>query len=82
MDKFSSLKMKEEKTEKDSSKYKNDDFEVIVIDNVSTDQSHKKCKEKFEKIHLIENKQNYFIIHIKPEDLEKLRNDKLKELGL
>jgi GT2 family glycosyltransferase len=36
-----------------------DNFEVIVIDNVSTDQSHKKCKEKFEKIRLIENEQNY-----------------------
>ena len=33
-------------------------LEVIVVDNASVDQSHKKCKEKFEKIKLIENKQN------------------------
>ena len=33
-------------------------FEIIVVDNVSKDQSHLKCKEKFEKIHLIENKEN------------------------
>ena len=38
------------------SNYKN--FEVIVVDNVSTDNSHKKCKETFEKIVLIENKRN------------------------
>ena len=37
--------------------YKN--FEVIVVDNVSTDNSHKKCKEKFEKIQLIENSKNF-----------------------
>ena len=35
-----------------------DNIEVIVVDNASTDNSHKKCKEKFEKIKLIENKQN------------------------
>ena len=34
-------------------------FEVIVVDNVSNDNSHKKCKEKFEKIILIENEKNY-----------------------
>jgi len=33
-------------------------FEVIVVDNVSTDNSHKKCKEKFPQINLIENKEN------------------------
>ena len=33
-------------------------FEVIVVDNISTDNSHKKCKEKFPQIHLIENKEN------------------------
>jgi len=38
-------------------KYEN--FEVIVVDNVSTDNSHKKCKEKFEKIKLIENSENF-----------------------
>lgn len=37
---------------------KYDNFEVIVVDNVSTDNSHIKCKEKFEKIHLIQNKKN------------------------
>ncbi len=34
-------------------------FEVIVVDNISSDNSHKKCKEKFEKIHLIENSKNF-----------------------
>jgi len=33
-------------------------FEVIVVDNISTDDSHKKCKEKFPEIRLIENKEN------------------------
>ena len=33
-------------------------FEVIVVDNNSTDNSHKKCKEKFPQIRLIENKEN------------------------
>ena len=33
-------------------------FEVIVVDNLSTDNSHVRCKEKFEKIQLIENKEN------------------------
>jgi len=33
-------------------------FEVLVIDNISTDNSHVVCKKKFEKIHLIENKEN------------------------
>lgn len=33
-------------------------MEVIIIDNASKDQSHLKCKEKFDKIHLIENKEN------------------------
>ena len=35
-----------------------DNFEIILVDNASADGSHIKCKEKFEKIHLIENKQN------------------------
>ena len=39
-------------------KTKNEKFEVIVVDNISTDNSHKKCKEKFPEIHLIENKEN------------------------
>ena len=38
------------------SNYKN--FEIILVDNVSKDQSHKKCKEKFPNITLIENSQN------------------------
>ena len=33
-------------------------FEVLVVDNISTDNSHVLCKEKFEKIRLIENKEN------------------------
>ena len=33
-------------------------FEVIVVDNISTDSSHKKCKEKFPNITLIENSEN------------------------
>ena len=36
--------------------YKN--FEIILVDNVSKDQSHKKCKEKFPDINLIENSEN------------------------
>jgi len=38
------------------SNYKN--LEVIVVDNISKDNSHKKCKEKFQNITLIENEQN------------------------
>lgn len=36
--------------------YKN--FEIIVVDNNSKDESHKKCKEKFNQIKLIENSEN------------------------
>jgi len=36
-----------------------DNFEVVLVDNVSSDNSQKKCKEKFEKIILIENKKNF-----------------------
>ena len=39
-------------------KTKYNNFEVIVVDNASKDYSHIKCKEKFDKIHLIENKEN------------------------
>ena len=39
-----------------NSNYKN--FEIIVVDNVSNDQSHKKCKEQFPDITLIENSEN------------------------
>ena len=35
-----------------------DNIEVIVVDNASRDDSHYRCKEKFEIIHLIENKEN------------------------
>ena len=35
-----------------------DNFEIIVVDNASVDNSHIKCKEKFEKISLIENNKN------------------------
>lgn len=33
-------------------------FEIIIVDNASEDQSHVKCKEKFPQINLIENKTN------------------------
>lgn len=39
------------------SNYKN--FEIIVVDNVSKDNSHQKCKEKFNMISLIENEKNF-----------------------
>ena len=38
-------------------KYEN--YEVILVDNISTDGSHKKCKENFDKIQLIENSKNF-----------------------
>ncbi len=38
------------------SDYKN--LEIIVVDNISKDNSHKKCKEKFPNIKLIENSEN------------------------
>lgn len=33
-------------------------YEIIVVDNASTDNSQKKCKGKFNQINLIENKEN------------------------
>ena len=33
-------------------------YEIILVDNISKDSSHKKCKEKFSSIKLIENKEN------------------------
>lgn len=33
-------------------------YEIIVVDNLSNDNSHIKCKEKFKEITLIENKEN------------------------
>ena len=36
----------------------NTKFEIIIIDNGSVDNSHKKCKEKFPEIILIENNEN------------------------
>jgi len=38
------------------SNYKN--YEIILVDNASKDNSHKKCAEKFPEIKLIENKEN------------------------
>ena len=35
------------------------DFEIILIDNNSQDKSHKKCKEEFPEIILIENQENF-----------------------
>ena len=34
-------------------------YEIILVDNNSTDQSHIKCKKKFEQIKLIENEKNF-----------------------
>ncbi len=39
-------------------KTKHNNFEVIIVDNASKDNSHKKCQERFEKIRLIENREN------------------------
>jgi len=39
------------------SAYKN--LEIIVIDNISTDKSQKKCKEKYPDIKLIQNDENF-----------------------
>lgn len=39
------------------SEYSN--IEIIVVDNNSTDESHIKCKNKFSKIKLIQNKKNF-----------------------
>lgn len=39
-------------------KSKYDNFEVIVVDNASSDKSHLICKEKFDKIRLISNEKN------------------------
>ncbi|MEM3064591.1 MAG: glycosyltransferase family 2 protein [Candidatus Nitrosotenuis sp.] len=33
-------------------------YEIIVVDNASKDNSHKKCKEKFNRIRLVENTEN------------------------
>lgn len=35
-----------------------DNFEIILVDNMSTDNSHKKCKEMFPNVKLIENSEN------------------------
>ena len=34
------------------------DFEIILVDNCSSDNSHLVCKKKFDMIKLIENKEN------------------------
>ena len=36
-----------------------DNFEIIIVDNMSNDQSHKKCKLKFPEVKLIENMKNF-----------------------
>ena len=36
--------------------YKN--MEILIVDNISSDGSHTKCKEKFPDIKLIQNKKN------------------------
>ena len=36
-----------------------DNFEVLVVDNNSKDQSHKDCKKKFPQIRMIENNENF-----------------------
>jgi GT2 family glycosyltransferase len=35
-----------------------DNFEIIIVDNASEDKSHRKCKEKFERVRIIENEKN------------------------
>ena len=35
------------------------EFEIILVDNASVDSSHLKCKEKFNDIELISNKENF-----------------------
>jgi len=40
------------------SKTNSNDYEIILVDNASHDQSHLKCKERFPEIILIENKIN------------------------
>ena len=39
-------------------KTKYNNYEILVVDNNSKDESHKKCKDKFEDIKLIENSEN------------------------
>ena len=39
-----------------NSDYKN--FEVIIVDNFSKDESHKECKKKFDQVILISNLEN------------------------
>jgi len=34
------------------------EIEIILVDNASSDQSHKKCKEKYPQIILFENEKN------------------------
>ena len=38
------------------------DFEIIVVDNMSSDNSHQECKKKFKNIILIENKKKFRIL--------------------
>ena len=36
----------------------NKNFEIILVDNASSDKTYKQCKEKFKDIILLENKKN------------------------
>ena len=36
-----------------------DNLEILVVDNISSDNSQKKCKEKFPDIKLIQNEKNF-----------------------
>ena len=36
-----------------------ENFEVIIVDNKSSDNSHIECKKKFQDVHLIENTENF-----------------------
>ena len=44
------------------SDYKN--LEVIVVDNISNDNSHHLCKKEFQQIRLIENKEKKLLLQI------------------
>ena len=37
-------------------------LEIIVVDNISSDNSQKKCKERFPEIKLIQNNEKIFLL--------------------
>ncbi len=41
-------------------------LEILVVDNISSDGSQKKCKEQFPDIRLIQNRWNIFIKRFSP----------------